>query len=285
MAHTIVSFHAHPDDEALLTAGTLARAATQGHRVVLVTATAGDVGLAAAGYGHGETLAAHRLDELHRSAAAIGAARVALLGYADSGLDGTAEAVPAADGTPRTTFVRADVEEAAGRLAAILTQERADVLTVYDPAGGYGHPDHVQVNRVGLRAAELAGTPVVLEATVDRDLLLRTLRIVTRLVRPFYRLPPEFDLSTFERAYAPRSRITHRVDVRAYTAAKRAAMHAHASQASADSGDRTLAVLLRLPRPLYRIALGREWFVEHGRPGGTRLDDIFASLDARAGQG
>ncbi|MDQ6650602.1 MAG: PIG-L family deacetylase, partial [Actinomycetota bacterium] len=48
MPFTVVSFHAHPDDEALLTAGTLARAAAEGHRVVLVTATGGEAGLAAA---------------------------------------------------------------------------------------------------------------------------------------------------------------------------------------------------------------------------------------------
>ncbi len=287
MTYTIVSFHAHPDDEALLTAGTLARAAAQGHRVVLVTATAGEVGLAAPRFGHGEQLAAHRLAELHRSAEAIGAARVELLGYADSGLDGAAEPPPSADGTPATAFARADVEQAASRLAAILREEAADVLTIYDPAGGYGHPDHVQVHTVGVRAAELAGTAVVLEATVDRDLLLRTLRLVTRLVRPCYRLPAGFDLATFERAYTPRSRITHQVDVRPFIGAKRAAMAAHASQASSDaadaarSADRTLAVLLRLPAPIYRRAVGREWFVEHGRPAGragTALDDIFASL-------
>ena len=42
----IVFFHAHPDDEALMTAGTMARANAEGQRVVLVTATAGEAGLA-----------------------------------------------------------------------------------------------------------------------------------------------------------------------------------------------------------------------------------------------
>ena len=270
MAYTLVSFHAHPDDEALLTAGTLARAAAEGHRVVLVSATAGGVGLAASSYGRHGTLAAHRLAELHRSAEAIGASRVELLGYADSGLDGLAE-VP--DG--ETAFARADVHEAAGRLAGILREERADVLTSYDPTGGYGHPDHVQVHRVGALAAELAGTPVVLEATVDRDLLRRAVRLVGRV----YRYPPEFDVAQFDTAYAPREEITHRVDVRRYADRKRASMAAHASQASADDGDRTLAALLRLPRPVYRRVLGREWFVERGRPAGRpMLDDVFASL-------
>ncbi len=269
-SYTVVSFHAHPDDEALLVAGTLARLAAEGHRVVLVSATAGEGGLASSSYGTADELAAHRREELQRSADAIGAARVEFLGYGDSGLDGTA--VP-----PHglAAFARADVDEAAQRLAAILREEGADVLTSYDPSGGYGHPDHVQVHHVAARAAELAGTPVVLEATVDQDLLRRAVRLAALV----YRFPPEFDRAAFERAYAPRAVLTHKVDVRAFADRKRASMAAHASQATADTGDRTLAALLRLPRPLYRRVLGREWFVERGRrPGGPLLDDIFATL-------
>jgi LmbE family N-acetylglucosaminyl deacetylase len=269
-SYTVVSFHAHPDDEALLVSGTLARLAAEGHRVVLVSATAGEGGLAASSYGTADQLAAHRRDELQRSADAIGAARVELLGYGDSGLDG--QAVP-----PHgvEAFARADVDAAAQRLAAILLQERADVLTSYDASGGYGHPDHVQVHHVGARAAQLAGTPVVLEATVDQDLLRRAVRIASLV----YRFPPEFDRAAFERAYAPRSVLTHKVDVRAYADSKRASMAAHASQATADTGDRTLAALLRLPQPLYRRVLGWEWFVERGRrPATPLLDDVFASL-------
>lgn len=266
--YTVVSFHAHPDDEALLTAGTLARAAAEGHRVVLVVATAGEVGLAASGSGSADELAARRMAELRASAAAIGCARVELLGYADSGMHG--ERDPAA-----APFVHADLDEASGRLAALLREEGADALTIYDAGGGYGHPDHRQVHQVGVRAAELAGTPLVLEATVDRGLLCRTLRLVSRL----HRLPPEFDPDRFAAAYTPRDALTHRVDVRHYARPKRAAMAAHASQATADEGDRTLAVFLRLPLPVFRCVFGREWFVERGRsPAGALLDDIFASL-------
>ena len=52
---------------------------------------------------------------------------------------------------------RADSEDAAARVAEILQEESADVLTIYDENGTYGHPDHIQVHRVGSRAAELAG--------------------------------------------------------------------------------------------------------------------------------
>lgn len=65
-------------------------------------------------------------------------------------------------------FVRADVTEAAGRLAAILRDEHVDVLLSYDANGGYGHPDHVRVHEVGALAARLAATPRVLEVAVSR---------------------------------------------------------------------------------------------------------------------
>jgi len=262
---TLVVFHAHPDDEALLTAGTMARAAAAGHRVVLVVATAGEAGLARGGAG--PLLARRRLAELRRSSAALGCARLEVLGYADSGLHGEVDS-PAA-------FCRADVEDVAARLAELLVEESADVLTVYDPAGGYGHPDHVQVHRVGVRAAQLAGTPTVLEATVDRTALQRVLRFVRHLPG----LPDQFAPEHFDRAFTSREALTHRVDVRSVLAAKRAALQAHASQAGSDTGTRTLAVLLRLPAPLFRLALGREWYVERGRrPGGPLLDDVFASV-------
>ena len=160
MSFCLVSFHAHPDDEALLTAGTLARAAAEGHRVVLVVATGGEAGLSDTA--PGAELAARRADELDRSAAALGCAKVIRLDYPDSGMR-----------NEHRGFASLPVDEPAERLAGILRAERADALTVYDRNGGYGHPDHVQVHRVGHRAAELAGTRLVLEATVDRTALLR----------------------------------------------------------------------------------------------------------------
>jgi LmbE family N-acetylglucosaminyl deacetylase len=266
--YTLVSFHAHPDDEALLTAGTLARAAAEGHRVVLVMATVGEAGLAASADREDGRLGERRLAELRDSARELGCARVEWLGYADSGMASDPSGAPG-------SFADADVEEAAARLAAILDEEGADVLTVYDPAGGYGHPDHVQVHRVGTRAAGLAGTRVVLEATVDRRLLRRALALIARLPG----IPADFAPSRFAAAYSAPEVLTHRVDVRRFARQKRAAMAAHATQAGADTGVRTLAVLLRLPRPVFRWALGHEWYVEHGRtPARPLLDDIFATL-------
>jgi LmbE family N-acetylglucosaminyl deacetylase len=263
MTFTLVSFHAHPDDEALLTGGTLARAAAEGHRVVLVVATAGEAGLAA---DRGGGLGGRRLFELRQAAGELGCARIECLGYPDSG---STHPVPAG------SFAAMPVTEPAARLAAILREEAADVLTVYDPAGGYGHPDHVAVHHVGLAAARLAGTPCVLAATVDRTALRRASRVLSWLPR----VPAEFGPARFRTAYTAREQLTHRIDVRRYTAAKRAALAAHVSQAGGGDSLRTLALLLRLPRPVFHRLLGAEWFVEIGRPPGPELcDDLFDSL-------
>jgi LmbE family N-acetylglucosaminyl deacetylase len=261
---TLVAFHAHPDDEALLTGGTLARAAAEGHRVVLVTATAGEAGLTAAEQANAG-LAATRLSELHTAAAALGCARVVVLGYPDSGSQGP---------VPDDSFSSLDPQLLAQRLATILREERADVLTTYDERGGYGHRDHVQVHRVGVLAAGLAATPVVLEATVDRARLQRVARLMA-WIPGLSRLVPD---DRFSSAYTGRDELTHCVDVRRHLGEKRAALAAHRSQTTGASV-RTVGLLLHLPGPLLAPVLGREWFRERGRtPGRTLLDDVFASL-------
>lgn len=189
---TLVAFHAHPDDEAVLTGGTLAGAVEAGHRVILVTATDGRVG------DEDDDI---RMDELLSSASVLGVHRVECLGYADSG-DGP---VFYPDPPGRVRFARAEVEAAAQRLAAILRDENAQLLLSYQPNGGYGHRDHVQVHHVGKRAAELAATPRVLEATMPRE-LLRRLCGLCRLLR----LPAPYDADTARTAYAPQATITHR---------------------------------------------------------------------------
>ncbi|MFD7733971.1 PIG-L family deacetylase [Kitasatospora phosalacinea] len=255
-----VFFHAHPDDEALLTGGTMALLAAEGHRVVLVLATAGERGLSADANG-GSGLAALRRREAAAAAGALGCARLVVLGYGDSGWP------PGPTGAAAGAFAGADVERAARRLAAVLRQERARLLTTYDPAGGYGHPDHVQVHRVGARAAELARTPVVLQATFDRARLVRILR----LLAPLRRFAPAADPAVFRHAYTPPHLITHRVAVHAHLDAKRRGLAAHASQTTGGDAVRTLAFLLRLPRPLFRRALGVEYFVQPGVDPGRGL--------------
>jgi LmbE family N-acetylglucosaminyl deacetylase len=249
---TLVFVHAHPDDEALLTAGTMARAAAEGQRVVLVVATDGAAGLASSDM-HEGGLAARRDTELEESCDALGVHRLVRLGYADSGLDGDE---PQRDGGA-VPLCAAPLQESASALAAVLVEEAADVVVTYDANGGYGHPDHVRVHEMGVRAAEMAGTSTVFEATVPRDQILRGIRLASKV----YRFPPEFDPTSFERAFTASADVTHRVDVRRYIDAKRASMAAHVSQATADGGaDRTLAAFLRMPRPLFRRVFGTEYY-------------------------
>ncbi|MEW2515372.1 PIG-L deacetylase family protein [Streptomyces sp. NPDC046870] len=244
---TVVAFHAHPDDEVLMTGGTLARAAAEGHRVVIVVATDGAMGAVGPG-------GSPRMGELRASAAVLGAARVVHLGYADSGNGPLLYPDP----PDRVRFARAAPEEAAGRLAAILREERAEVLLSYDANGGYGHRDHVKVHEIGRHAAALAGVGQVLEATIPRQVVARTLKVVDRL-----KLPVRHDAVTPGTAYSAGSAITHRVNVRAYARQKQAALAAHRSQVN---GPGRLApvmrALIRLPAPVFGCVLGREWFID-----------------------
>ncbi|MDR2985780.1 MAG: PIG-L family deacetylase [Nocardiopsaceae bacterium] len=249
---TIVCLNAHPDDEALLSGGTIAMLAAEGHRVVLVVATDGIVGPA-------DSVSQHpsRLEELRASAAVLGAARVAHLGYADSGYG----PVFYPDPPDRQRFARADASEAADRLAAILREENAELLISYDPAGGYGHRDHIQVHNVGSLAAKLTGTRV-LEATRPREQAVA----ISRVLGPL-RFIVRYDVATARGFGTPRAQLTHRVDVRRYAAQKRAALAAHASQAWPTSGGRAgraFWLLARLPVPIFALVLGTEWFAEPG---------------------
>ncbi|MFE5708141.1 PIG-L family deacetylase [Rhodococcus koreensis] len=246
----LVCFHAHPDDEVFTTGGVMRQAADAGHRVVVVTATDGALGEAPEGILiDGESLAERRRRELEKSTSLLGAQRVVLLHYADSGMAGSPENEnPAA-------FCNVDVEEAAARLAAILVEESADVVTIYDPNGGYGHPDHVQVHHVGLRAAELAGVPHVYEAAVSRDHIRRLMAANPEWSENAQ--PP--DLDTFG---LPDSEITTVVDVTSAMGAKRAAMHAHATQI----GD--FGPFLQMPEEQLQAAFGQEWFRRRGAPAG-----------------
>lgn len=259
MAYTVVFVHAHPDDEALLTSGTMATLVQQGHRVVLVVATDGAAGLADV-HAQRRDLAAVRHNELEASARVLGVDEVYWLGYGDSGLN--AEVLPQPDAP--MPLVYAPREEVVGRLAAILRNEAAAVVIGYDQNGGYGHPDHIAVHEIVYEAAAAAAVPRILEATLPRDHFARMLHRI-RWLRGFVR---GFDPTSFDDAFAARREITHVIDVRALTGTKRESLRAHASQASGGVVPRTVAMLLKMPESLYRRWFGYEYFVERGATAG-----------------
>lgn len=250
MSKTLVCFHAHPDDETITTGGLMARAAAEGHRVVLVVATRGEHGEVPEGFlSEGEQLWERRVAETHASAEILGVSRVEFLGYVDSGMIDTHT-----NHAPES-FWQAEVDDAANRLAEILRDEQADALTIYDDHGNYGHPDHIQVHRVGARAAEFAATPAVYQATMNRD-HLRSM-FMSFFGTEDVQGPSVDEIDTLG---LTEDELTHRVDVSKFIDLKRASMRAHASQISEQS------LFLAMPDEIFAMSFGVEWLSLLGSP-------------------
>jgi LmbE family N-acetylglucosaminyl deacetylase len=161
-------------------------------------------------------------------------------------------------------FWQADVDEATDRLVDVLREEAVDLLVTYDERGGYGHPDHIQVHRLGAAVARRGDGPRVLESTMNRDHLLAGMEAVS----------PD-DVPNPEDVGMPAERIHLAIDVQAWIERKRTAMQAHASQINDES------FFLKMPPELFAYAFGTEWYIRHGEPdpvGETVLGDITALL-------
>lgn len=261
---TLVAICAHPDDETLLIGGTLAKAVANGHRVVVVLATDGELGLADPPFGN---LSATRRAEVDAATSALGVSEVVHLQYGDSG---HLDPVEPPEGSLAATPL-AQVEE---RLHGLLAPLHPDVVLLPDEQGGYGHRDHVMCHRAGLAAAQHAGVARVLEATLPRERLIRAVRLLNRVgIRP-----GGVSATNISGWYSALAAITHAVDVRAQLPAKRRALATHRSQMTGGSDLRTIALLSRLPRPIATRVLGTEWYIEVGvPPARSKQTDIFAS--------
>jgi N-acetyl-1-D-myo-inositol-2-amino-2-deoxy-alpha-D-glucopyranoside deacetylase len=160
----LLSFHAHPDDESIATGGTLARHAANGERVVVVTATDGALG-EIHNYDDPEAirprLAQVRAEEVAAALQILGVRHHEFLGYRDSGMMGWE------DNLHPDCLWQADFMEATGRLVHLIRKHQPEVVTIYDPFGGYGHPDHIQVHRIGLAAYHAASD--LSRFPLDRD--------------------------------------------------------------------------------------------------------------------
>ena len=256
---TLVCFHAHPDDEAIATGGTMAKAAAAGHRVVLVVATGGEFGETPEDLADGETLTDRRRAETERSSQGLGVSRIVWLGYQDSGMVGwTQNEDPA-------SFHQASLDEAAERLADILREEAADVLTTYDWHGNYGHPDHVKVHHVGHLAARLAGTPTVYEATMNREHIARLMEMAREAGGVDEERIQTDDGNPFGMSEAD---LTTAVDVTAHLDVKKSALRAHASQITDTS------FFLTMEADVFAMAFGTEWFIRRDAPAGIHEHDL-----------
>jgi LmbE family N-acetylglucosaminyl deacetylase len=256
---TIVYCHAHPDDEASQTSGAMARASAEGHRVVVVFATNGDHGEVAADAVEGETVAEYRRREAENSAQALGLARIVWLGYTDSGMTGWEQ------NDAEDSFHRADLGEAARRLAEVLDEEDADILVGYDWHGGYGHPDHVKVHHLAHAAAPLARrTPRLLESTFNRTDMARQLAEAKEAGIDLGDWDPDAPMDDGNPLGTPEAEITWEVDVSAYLAQKRASLEAHRSQAT------DIEQFLAMPPEVFGRTFGLEHYIEPGVDGPMR---------------
>jgi LmbE family N-acetylglucosaminyl deacetylase len=254
----VVFVHAHPDDEAIFTGGTMARLARAGVPVALVVATGGELGAIHPSY-HGAIdevgLAGVRRIECEAAASILGVGTVEFLGYHDSGMAGDAANEAAG------AFCSAPPGETARRLAEILRELGAAAVVGYDADGIYRHPDHIEVSNVARAAAEQAGVPTVYGATVDREYLhFVESHIVAEagMVDDLGLVRSRIGVATVEVAAA--------VDVRDVIEQKRAAIAAHASQIPES------ASVLQLPDHHFAEVYGWEWFVRWG-PAGP-LDEL-----------
>jgi mycothiol S-conjugate amidase len=242
----ILTVHAHPDDEASKGAPTLAMYKQQGVRTVLVCCTGGEEGdlqnphLREPGQPfhdltpeqEKEMLARVRPGELRRSAEIIGFDRVEMLGYRDSGMVDT----PA--NTHPDSFHMAPLDEAVGRLVAIIRRERPQVIITYgDDQSGYPHPDHIKVHDITVPAWERAGDPAWYPdegPPWQPSKLYYTTWSKARLIAMHEGMIRLRGQSPFDQAWLDRpgadDRITTKLDVGGYMWARSGALRAHATQ-------------------------------------------------------
>jgi LmbE family N-acetylglucosaminyl deacetylase len=266
---TIMAVHAHPDDEALGTGGILARYADEGVRTVLVTCTNGELGDAPGGIkpgdpAHDESVVVPlRLKELEASCRALGVSDLELLGYHDSGMEGWPQ-----NDAPGS-FWHTPVAEAGHRLAGLMEKYRPQVVVTYDENGFYGHPDHIQANRITLAAIAECHIPDKLYYMAVPRSAIRGMGEV--LAQAGIERPAEIeenpDFGT------PDEMITTVVDCRSVASRKFASLAAHASQSDN-------IFFLRMGEDLFETIMGTESFVrvQDSTDAPTPEDDLFAGL-------
>ena len=274
VARTLLAVMPHPDDETFAVGGTFARCADQGVRTVLVMCTGGEAGeISDPTLATPDTLGHVRARELAASVAVLGIGRTVALGYRDSGMAGTpANADP-------TSFHRADLDEAIGRLLEVIREERPQVIVCPDEKGDYGHPDHVKANRVATAAFRAAdGLVAKLYYTAfPRSLMARFSEVMREMGEQPFEERPLVDLEGRPvELGTPDEMVTTAVDVGAHIDRKRASFAAHLTQFGEGNP------LLRMDGELFRALWAHEHFRlaegPRGTPDGEREADLFAGL-------
>jgi N-acetyl-1-D-myo-inositol-2-amino-2-deoxy-alpha-D-glucopyranoside deacetylase len=278
---SLLLVHAHPDDEAIPTGATIAKYAAEGVSVCLVTCTRGERGevvsdeLAYLRTADPEELGRHRAGELVAALDELGVRRHVWLGGAgrwwDSGMVGTPE------NEDSRAFARANPAEPVRALVEVLRAQRPTVVIADDENGSYGHPDHVQANRVTMAALGPAADPEyapelgepwqvrkVYWSAIPREAVLRMAETIG------------FEIAE-DMPGVPDEAITAQIDGRKYLDAKIAALRAHRSQVNLENGF--------FARVIEEPGFGLEHFRlvrgQRGPAGPTEQgweDDLFAGL-------
>lgn len=270
---TVVAVFAHPDDEAFGVGGVLAAAAEATMRVVVVCATRGEAGeISDPSLATPLTLAEVREAELRAACRELGVDDVRFLGYRDSGMAGSADNVRA------DAFVNAEPTAVIAQLVRIFREVRADVVLTFEPAGGYGHPDHVTISARATEAFDLTGDagrfpeagPAYRPAYLYYAALPRSFVLAWADHLRAAGLQSDL-LADAERVGVPDERITAIVDVSHWAERKRRAVLSHATQMNPQ--------FLSLPDHLRRQAFEREAFILARGPRGEAASR-FAGLAA-----
>lgn len=153
----LLSVLAHPDDETFGMGGTLATYARRGVDVYLICATRGEVGEMDPALMVGfNSIAEVRESELRCAAGKLGLKGVIFLDYRDSGMPGSP------DNTHPQALAAQPLEAVAQRVAHFIRKLKPQVVLTFDPIGGYGHPDHIAIQRATELAFSIAGDPTAL---------------------------------------------------------------------------------------------------------------------------
>jgi LmbE family N-acetylglucosaminyl deacetylase len=268
---TLMAVHAHPDDEAIGTGGILAKYAAEGVRTVLVTCTNGELGDGPGGVkpddpSHDEgTVVTLRRRELEESCRVLGVTNLEMLGYHDSGMEGWPQ-----NHAP-DAFWHTPVDVAAHRVADLMRTYRPQVVVTYDEHGFYGHPDHIQANRVTRAAIDKSGVPAKLYYTALPRSRLRGFReMLAEHGIDIGDVPDEDSDPEFG---TPDELITTTIDCSAVADRKYKSLEAHASQ-----GENIF--FLQMGVELFSSIMGSEQFVRvlDTTDAPVPEDDLFAGL-------
>lgn len=249
---SLLTVHAHPDDEASKGAPTLAKYHSEGVRTTLVCCTGGEEGdlqnpsLREEGQPFFEMspeqeralVASMRSAELAASAEIIGFDEVVMLGYRDSGM---AETPP---NEHPDCFHQADLDEAVGRLVAVIRRTRPQVIITYgDDQKGYPHPDHLRVHDISVLAFDRAGDPNwyrELGEPFAPSKLYYSVWAKARILAVHEAMLRYTGESPFTEEWLDRPaqdhRITTKIDVADFQWARTGALRAHATQVDPNAG-------------------------------------------------